>query len=63
MAEKGPLDAISDRSTERWTQSTMYLNAFAESALSSSFFTRPVAEFVRTRKDKTADEKHLTAKA
>lgn len=62
-AEKGTFDEVLDRSTERWTQSTMGRGACAARALSSSCFMRPVATFVRTRKDEATYKWLLLAKA
>lgn len=62
MAEKEALDDVFDRSIKRWTQTTLLIDTFAASTLSSYHFTRPVANFVRTRMDGTVDKWRLKAK-
>lgn len=61
MAGRWILDEVFNCSIKRETQSTIFMDTLAARALTSSHFTQPVANFVRTRMDKNADDWRLTA--
>lgn len=52
MAEKGTLDEVFDRSSERWTQSALFMDALNRRALNAPRLTQPVANFERSRMKK-----------
>lgn len=60
MAKKGALDEVFNGNIERWTHSTMFMDAIAALALFASRFTRPVANFARTCINEIVDEWYLT---
>lgn len=56
MSEKEALEKIFGCSTDRWTQSTSFMDAFAICALASSEFACAIARIIKTRTDETANE-------
>lgn len=63
IGENGTLHEIFDCSIERWTQTTVFMDAFAALALSSCCITRPEASFVCIHASETADQWSLNPKA
>lgn len=63
MAARKILDEMFDCSIERWKQRTMFMDASAARARSSSRFSRSVPDFVCTHVDETANIWQLTARS
>lgn len=63
MTEKETPDERFDHSIKRLTQFPVFMDAFTARAVSSIRSTGPVANFVCTRMDKTADKWRLRVKA
>lgn len=57
MAQKDALDEVFDRSIDRWTQSSPFMDALARRALTSPRFVRPVAKFIRKNMRDQDEEK------
>lgn len=49
MAHRRTLDHIFDRSMEKWTKYSTFMDAFTSCALASSRFVRPIAKFIRAK--------------
>lgn len=63
VAEKGTLHKAFDRGIERWTQSTLLIDTLFRREINSSCFTQPVANYIESRLDKTADKWRIPTKA
>lgn len=61
MTEKGALEEIFGRKSDRWTQSTSIMGVFISCTVASSQFSRPVAQFIKTHMDKGTNEWRITA--
>lgn len=61
LALQGSLELLFEQNFDRWTQSTLFMDVFAQRVMNSSAFTNPVANFVKRGMDDTVDKWHFFA--
>lgn len=62
MLHRGTLDAIFERSTEKWTKSSTLVDAFTSRAITSSWFVRPVAKWISAQIEKKITKVNIVEK-